>query len=180
MNRRAPVPVWPVTTPTQEVSMSNRLTPTTPSSHRRGRLILAPVGFAGLALAVAACGSTTATSVPEQQQAVIAPAAAAGAVLGTATTPLGTILVDAQGRTVYEFASDSRDTSTCTGQCLTYWPVVTAPATVPEAIQRITATLGSFDRPDGTPITTPTPAGPATSMAPSSPATADRPATNGY
>jgi predicted lipoprotein with Yx(FWY)xxD motif len=216
------MPVWPVTTSTQEVSMSNRPTPSTPSSHRRGRLLVAPVGFAALALALAACGGTTATSVPEQQPAVIAPAAAASAVLGTATTPLGTILVDAQGRTVYEFASDSKDTSTCSGQCLTYWPAVTAPTTIPKAIQGITATLGSLDRtdggsqltingmplytyaadtapgmttgqgsngsgakwwvvaPDGTPITTLTPAEPATTSAPSSRGTATPPATNGY
>jgi predicted lipoprotein with Yx(FWY)xxD motif len=203
--------------------MPNHLTTPTPSAHHRlGRLLLAPVGLAGLALAVAACGSTTASPVSVPQQGVVAPAAHSGTVLGTASTPLGTILVDGHGRTVYEFASDSKDTSTCTGPCLTYWPIVTAPAAVPAAIPGITGTVGSFARPDGgtqatvnglplytyaadtapgmttgqgstgsgakwwvvapdgTPITTPTPAGPATSTAPSSPTTAARPATNGY
>jgi predicted lipoprotein with Yx(FWY)xxD motif len=70
-------------------------------------------------------------------------------VLSTASSPLGTILVDAQGRTVYEFASDSKNTSTCSGQCLTYWPPVVAPATVPGAVPGITGALGSFTRKDG-------------------------------
>ncbi len=110
---------------------------------------MAPLGFAVLALAVAACGSTTASSVSVPQPAVAAPSIAAGAVLGTASTPLGTILVDAQGRTVYEFASDSKNTTTCTGQCLTYWPVVTAPAKVSGTNPGVTGTVGSFARPDG-------------------------------
>jgi predicted lipoprotein with Yx(FWY)xxD motif len=130
--------------------MSKNLTNLNRSVHdRRGRFILAPLGFVGLALAVAACGSTTATSASLPQPAVVAPATSSGGVLGTATTPLGTILVDAQGRTVYEFASDSKDTSTCSGQCLTYWPVVTAPTNVPGAIAGVTGTVGSFTRTDG-------------------------------
>lgn len=123
---------------------------------RRARLLLTPLGFAGVALIVAACGSTTASTVSVPKPAVVASSAApvastsaSGSVLGTTKTPLGTILVDAQGRTVYEFASDSKDTSTCTAQCLGYWPPVKAPSTLPGTISGVTGTVGSFARPDG-------------------------------
>jgi predicted lipoprotein with Yx(FWY)xxD motif len=43
----------------------------------------------------------------------------------TAQTPLGTILVDAQGRTLYGFANDTSGTSTCDGGCASVWPAVT-------------------------------------------------------
>jgi predicted lipoprotein with Yx(FWY)xxD motif len=133
-----------------EASMSKQRITHEPSLrvHPR-RVFLAPLGLAGIALAVAACGSTTASSVSVPQPAVATPKVNGGAVLGTASTPLGTILVDAQGRTLYEFASDSKNTSTCTGQCLTYWPVATAPANPPGAVPGITGSLGSFARPDG-------------------------------
>jgi predicted lipoprotein with Yx(FWY)xxD motif len=130
--------------------MSNRLTTRIPSMpHRVGRLRLAPICLVGVALIVAGCGSTTASSVSVPQPASVAPAASSGALLGTAATPLGTILVDSRGRTVYEFASDSANSSTCSGQCLTYWPVVSAPVTVPGTIAGVTGTVGSFTRTDG-------------------------------
>jgi predicted lipoprotein with Yx(FWY)xxD motif len=45
-------------------------------------------------------------------------------VVTTRDTPLGRILVDAQGRTLYLFAKDSGPASACSGSCLTYWPAV--------------------------------------------------------
>ncbi|WP_225844670.1 hypothetical protein [Streptomyces sp. HPF1205] len=40
---------------------------------------------------------------------------------------LGTILTDGKGRTLYLFAADTSDTSTCTGACAAIWPpLVTA------------------------------------------------------
>ncbi len=38
------------------------------------------------------------------------------------------ILVDAKGMTLYVFAKDSKNKSTCTGQCATYWPAAMVPA----------------------------------------------------
>jgi predicted lipoprotein with Yx(FWY)xxD motif len=35
---------------------------------------------------------------------------------------LGTVLVNAQGRTLYTFAPDKAQRVTCTGSCATYWP----------------------------------------------------------
>ena len=41
-------------------------------------------------------------------------------------SPLGTILVDQEGNTLYVFLQDTGDTSTCTGDCATTWPALIA------------------------------------------------------
>ena len=45
--------------------------------------------------------------------------------IGTASSSLGTILVDAQGKTLYYFANDipASSASSCNGQCAVVWPV---------------------------------------------------------
>jgi predicted lipoprotein with Yx(FWY)xxD motif len=75
--------------------------------------------------------------------------AAGGAVVSVSSTPLGSILVDSAGKTIYVFAIDSPNHSACTGACLSYWPIVTAPTTIPTSVPGVTAKLGSFTRPDG-------------------------------
>lgn len=49
-------------------------------------------------------------------------ASAGGAPIKVTKTKLGSILVDAQGRTLYMFAKDKSDKSACYGSCATYWP----------------------------------------------------------
>jgi predicted lipoprotein with Yx(FWY)xxD motif len=44
----------------------------------------------------------------------------------TASSPLGTILVDQDGKTLYLFEADSKNKSNCSGGCLAVWPPVTA------------------------------------------------------
>ena len=48
--------------------------------------------------------------------------ASAGAVVQTRRAGLGTIVVDAHGRTLYMFMKDKRNRSACTGACATNWP----------------------------------------------------------
>jgi predicted lipoprotein with Yx(FWY)xxD motif len=48
-----------------------------------------------------------------------------GAVVKTRKASLGTILVNAQGRTLYMFMKDTRNKSACSGQCAIYWPPLT-------------------------------------------------------
>jgi predicted lipoprotein with Yx(FWY)xxD motif len=55
------------------------------------------------------------------------PSATAG-VLGVATTSLGAVLVDGKGLTVYMLTADPPGHSTCSAQCLQFWPLVPAPA----------------------------------------------------
>jgi predicted lipoprotein with Yx(FWY)xxD motif len=42
----------------------------------------------------------------------------------TQSTSRGTVLTNAQGRTIYWFAIDTPTASKCTGVCLQYWPPV--------------------------------------------------------
>jgi predicted lipoprotein with Yx(FWY)xxD motif len=51
-----------------------------------------------------------------------------GSVLGVASTSLGSVLVDSQGRTVYLLTADTPGHSSCAAQCLAFWPAVPAPA----------------------------------------------------
>ena len=105
-----------------------------------------PIALAAVAL-TAACGGpygrTSAAATPQ-------PAAdGTSAVLATASTGLGTILVDGTGRTVYEFAKDTGSTSTCDGGCASIWPPVVAPETLPASLPRVSGQLDSTTRTDG-------------------------------
>ncbi len=87
---------------------------------------------AGASLALSACGSSTkATPVAAEAPTASAaptpstgakPAAGAGVALKAASSPVGQILVDAQGRTLYAFTNDVNAQSTCTGTCAEAWP----------------------------------------------------------
>ena len=109
---------------------------------------LALAGGLGLAaLLLAACGgSSDGTAAGTASTPSVAP----GALLGTASSSVGAVLVDAQGKTVYVFAADSPGHSNCTGSCLTYWPPVPAPTTLPTASGDVTASVGVLKRSDGT------------------------------
>jgi predicted lipoprotein with Yx(FWY)xxD motif len=65
--------------------------------------------------------------------ALIAPAngatTAKGAAVALKKTSLGTILVDARGRTLYLFEKDRSGMSACTSACAQYWPALTSRAT---------------------------------------------------
>ncbi len=83
-----------------------------------GRLGLGVAGATALVTLVAGCASGSSS----------AKAAAGGSAGGlkTKSTSIGTVLVDASGRTVYELVGDSAAHRTCTGGCLTIWPPVQA------------------------------------------------------
>jgi predicted lipoprotein with Yx(FWY)xxD motif len=51
---------------------------------------------------------------------------ASAVTLKAATSPLGTILVDQDGKTLYLFEADSTNKSNCSGACLSLWPPVMA------------------------------------------------------
>jgi predicted lipoprotein with Yx(FWY)xxD motif len=78
------------------------------------------------AAGVAAVTETTAAA-SEGTEAMTEGTADPNAVVHTAETHLGTILVDQAGFTLYAFLNDTEGESTCTGDCLANWPVVPAP-----------------------------------------------------
>ena len=51
------------------------------------------------------------------------------ALIALRNTALGTILVDARGRTLYLFEKDRNGVSTCDAACAKYWPPLTGKAT---------------------------------------------------
>jgi predicted lipoprotein with Yx(FWY)xxD motif len=111
------------------------------------RTTIAIAALVVLGTAASACGSdnstSNATTPAATTPAATTPAAttpaattpaattptAGGATVMTATTDLGTFLVDGNGMTLYLFMSDNAGPSTCEGQCLAAWPALAGPAT---------------------------------------------------
>jgi predicted lipoprotein with Yx(FWY)xxD motif len=73
------------------------------------------------------------------------------AVLATADSALGTIVVDSKGMTVYMFDKDTQGSgeSSCTGGCLEAWPPVVAESDSP-AVDGVTGDVATITRDDGT------------------------------
>lgn len=82
--------------------------------------LLTPVA---VAVAVAGCGGGS-SGAAAQGAAPATPMRTATAVQ-TRHTSLGTVLVDAQGRTLYLFKNDTGTASTCYGGCASIWPALT-------------------------------------------------------
>jgi len=84
--------------------------------------------LAGAALVVAACGSSSAPATSGQASpsatAKASSAASGTVVIDTRSTSIGTVLTNAQGRTLYWFAIDTPTISKCYGTCASYWPPV--------------------------------------------------------
>jgi predicted lipoprotein with Yx(FWY)xxD motif len=71
------------------------------------------------AAAVAALAAATFALHPPTTHAAQAKGAA---VISTAKTSLGRIIVKSNGRTLYLFGKDRNGKSACSGQCATFWP----------------------------------------------------------
>jgi predicted lipoprotein with Yx(FWY)xxD motif len=107
------------------------------------RKALAIAAFlAALTLAAAACGGnnnnessgTAATAAPAGPTTTAAQKAG-GTTVAVASSTLGNILVDGDGRTLYAFTKDKGDQSACSGDCATSWPALTGPATAGTGVQ---------------------------------------------
>src|SRR5689334_4058660 len=93
-------------------------------------------GGAVVLVALAACSSPAgsapaaepapASSASSSAPSTAATSAAAGADLKVASTSLGSVVVDSQGRTAYYFDKDKAGsgTSVCSGDCLAAWPAI--------------------------------------------------------
>ena len=78
---------------------------------RHPRMIVAAAVFGTLAAAIFALH-------PPATHA----AQAKGAVVSTAKTSLGRVIVKSNGHTLYMFGKDRNGKSACSGQCATFWP----------------------------------------------------------
>jgi predicted lipoprotein with Yx(FWY)xxD motif len=107
------------------------------------------------ALTLAACGNGGlyggGSAQSSSSSAASAPAGAASATALTASnSSLGTIVIDAKGRTVYAFDSDTAGsaTSACTGGCAGLWPAVTTTSSSP-TVTGLTGAIGTAPAPGG-------------------------------
>jgi predicted lipoprotein with Yx(FWY)xxD motif len=117
---------------------------------RRSLLALVP---AAVAIAIAGCGggnnhSGNSTPAPAGGNSGAAAQSGAGTV-GVATTKLGRILVDSQGRSLYLFEKDKGTASTCYGACASLWPPLTVSGSPKAGAGIAAAKLGTTKRKDG-------------------------------
>jgi predicted lipoprotein with Yx(FWY)xxD motif len=105
--------------------------------------------LAASAVTLAACGgAASGTTTTTSGGGSPSPTASSGAGIHAATTSLGKVLVDANGRTVYLLTADGRDMSTCADDCLKFWPAV-APGRA-----KLGVPVGSTTTPGGTRVAT--------------------------
>jgi predicted lipoprotein with Yx(FWY)xxD motif len=78
---------------------------------------LAAAAFAAVAVAGCGGGGDAGASRPQPKTST-----GHAATVGVASTGLGDVLVDSQGRTLYLFAKDQGTTSACSGACAAAWP----------------------------------------------------------
>jgi predicted lipoprotein with Yx(FWY)xxD motif len=92
-------------------------------------VVAASVGL----VALAGCSGTSGGSPGATTGATTPPAASASTDLATATSSLGTIVVDGKGMTVYVFDKDTANSgkSACAGACVGQWPAVTTTSAKP-------------------------------------------------
>ncbi|MBM7831331.1 putative lipoprotein with Yx(FWY)xxD motif [Agromyces cerinus] len=110
----------------------------------------------GLIVALAGCSAPTAEEPSDgagtsaETESPDMGAEASGAVLTTADSELGEIVVDGEGMTVYMFDNDAQgaDASSCEGECATNWPAVTTESDAPE-VEGVTGEIGTITGVDG-------------------------------
>jgi predicted lipoprotein with Yx(FWY)xxD motif len=104
------------------------------------------------AVVLAACGSSSSNASSTGTTATTAggSGATSGATVSLSSTALGPTLVDAQGRTLYVFKSDTPGKSNCNAGCDGTWPPLVAPATITVGAGLNQADFTTITRADGT------------------------------
>lgn len=100
-------------------------------------------------LLVAACGSSTSSSPPAAAHTGSSSPGATATTVETHSGPLGTYLTGAAGKSLYMFASDTPQQSSCTGQCLTFWPPLTTTGAPTASAGASASMLGTITGSDG-------------------------------
>ena len=112
-----------------------------------------PIGFLAtaaaslVALAVAGCGSSndnTSAAAPAMQRT-----GHSSPTVSLASTPLGKILVDSQGRTLYLWQKDAGTKSACSGACAAAWPPLRVAGKPTVGAGLAAAKIGTTARSDG-------------------------------
>jgi predicted lipoprotein with Yx(FWY)xxD motif len=103
------------------------------------RFALLAIAALALGIAAAGCGGSSSSSSAPAGGTIASSGSSGGGygyggggsgstasavTLKTASSPLGTILVDQDGKTLYLFEADSQNKSNCSGGCLSLWPPI--------------------------------------------------------
>jgi predicted lipoprotein with Yx(FWY)xxD motif len=91
---------------------------------KKGFLGIGLLGMSGILVACGGSSSGVSTKKPTKQASSPTTTMAPATVM-TASTSLGTILVAANGRTLYELDADTPTMSMCTAACAMLWPPLT-------------------------------------------------------
>jgi len=120
----------------------------------RNRWWAAPIMAGGAAL-LAACGSSGSPSASSSHTNAAPPSVsttpqsnASSATIMTHSTSKGTVLTNAQGRTLYWFAIDTPTKSNCNGSCASFWPPVKGPVVAGSGVTLMHG-FGTITRSDG-------------------------------
>jgi predicted lipoprotein with Yx(FWY)xxD motif len=99
-----------------------------------------------VALFAAGCGGGSGGSANGENAAA---STGGKTVSGASVGAFGTVLVDSEGVTVYEFAKDNGTTSSCYGACAQSWPPVLASGKPSAGGGAMASQLGTTQRKDG-------------------------------
>lgn len=113
----------------------------------RRHTVVAGTILASLTLVTAACGSGGGRSATASPPASPSNPTSA-ATIAVASSSLGDVLVDAQGRTPYLFGADVGTKSACFGACAVNWPPLVASGTPTVENGAATATSATYENPD--------------------------------
>jgi len=108
------------------------------------------------ALVIAGCGGGSSSSSSEaggsggENSAVNASESGGGTIGAAEIEGLGSVLVDSEGMTVYEFTVDEGSMSNCYGGCEKIWPPVTTTGKPTAGEGAMAPALGTTKRKDGT------------------------------
>jgi predicted lipoprotein with Yx(FWY)xxD motif len=114
------------------------------------KLLIAGTALVATAALLGACGGSDDNKETTRRSAPSTTAASTGeATVKTAQTSIGTVLVDAEGKTLYLFANDQGTTSAVPSAVLAAWPPLVASGT-PVAGDGVDGSkLGTAQQPDG-------------------------------
>ena len=110
-------------------------------------LAVVATALIALAAAIAGCGAGSSYGGSASTAAPASSGAATSVTL--ASTKLGKVLADAQGRTLYLFEADKGTVSACDGACATVWPPLTSLGKPVAGAGIDAAKLGTSKRADG-------------------------------
>ena len=104
--------------------------------------------LAAAAMLLAACSNGTSTT-PPAAGGTSGPASSGSTVQVASSAQYGSILVDAQGKTLYLYEQDTSKTSACTGTCIATWPPLTATGSPTAGAGLNASLLGTAKQGDG-------------------------------